>query len=78
MVEYKKESFELFKNLMDKIRQDTLVLLLNLRIAEDAIKPKSSEKIIDKNKKKLVEMNYASVVQIKNISIVAVLYLKYN
>ena len=36
---------------MDKIRQDTLVLLLNLRIAEDAIKPKSSEKIIDKNKK---------------------------
>ncbi len=53
LVEYKKESFELFKNLMDKIRQDTLVLLLNLRIAEDAIKPKTSEKIINKNKKKI-------------------------
>ena len=53
LVEYKKESFELFKNLMDKIRQDTLVLLLNLRIAEDAVKPKTGEKIINKNKKKI-------------------------
>jgi len=53
LVEYKKESFELFGNLMDKIRQDTLALLLNLRIAENAIKPKTSEKIINTNKKKI-------------------------
>ena len=53
LVEYKKESFELFENLMNKIRQDTLVLLLNLRIAEEGIKPKTSEKIVNTNKKKI-------------------------
>ena len=53
LVEYKKESFELFENLMDKIRQDTLVLLLNLRIAEGAIKPKASQKITNRDKKKI-------------------------
>ena len=32
LVEYKKECFELFEKLLEKIRQDTLMLLLNLRI----------------------------------------------
>ena len=32
LVEYKKECFELFEKLLEKIRQDTLILLLNLRI----------------------------------------------
>ena len=42
LIEYKKESFELFEKL-EKIRQDTIVLLLNLRIAEN---------IVDTEKKK--------------------------
>ena len=29
LVEYKKESFSLFENLLEKIRQDTIYLLLN-------------------------------------------------
>ena len=44
LVEYKKESFELFEKLLEKIRQDTLVLLLNLRIAEDIPKTKKNRK----------------------------------
>ena len=32
LVEYKKECFELFEKLLEKIRQDTLMLLFNLRI----------------------------------------------
>ena len=53
LVEYKKESFELFENLLEKIRQNTLVLLLNLRIAEDVVKPKPNKEMINKNKKKM-------------------------
>ena len=32
LVEYKKESFGLFENLLEKIRQDTIFLLLNIKI----------------------------------------------
>ena len=32
LVEYKKESFSLFENLLEKIRQDTIFLLLNIKI----------------------------------------------
>ena len=32
LVEYKKESFELFENLLEKIRQDTIYLLLNIKV----------------------------------------------
>ena len=53
LVEYKKESFELFENLLSKIRQETLVLLLNLRIAEDFVKPKLDKNIITEKKKKM-------------------------
>ena len=44
LVEYKKECFELFEKLLEKIRQDTLMLLLNLRIAEDIVKTKKNRK----------------------------------
>ena len=53
LVEYKKESFELFENLLSKIRHETLILLLNLRIAEDFVKPKLDKNIIFENKKKI-------------------------
>ena len=32
LVEYKKESFGLFENLLEKIRQDTIFLLLNIKV----------------------------------------------
>ena len=44
LVEYKKECFELFEKLLEKIRQDTLMLLLNLRIAEDIVQTKKKRK----------------------------------
>ena len=34
LIEYKKESFELFEKLLEKIRQDTILLLLNIKIAD--------------------------------------------
>ena len=41
LVEYKKESFELFEKLLEKIRQDTIYLLLNIKITtENEIKNK--------------------------------------
>ena len=32
LIEYKKESFQLFEKLLEKIRQDTLSILLNIKI----------------------------------------------
>ncbi len=34
LIEYKKETFALFENLLEKIRQDTITLLLNIRVKE--------------------------------------------
>ena len=53
LIEYKKESFELFEKLFEKIRQDTLVLLLNLRIAEDTDIPKKRMDPASTNKRKI-------------------------
>ena len=53
LIEYKKESFELFEKLFEKIRQDTLVLLLNLRIAEDTDIPKKRTDLASTNKRKI-------------------------
>ncbi len=53
LIEYKKESFELFEKLLEKIRQDTIVLLLNLKIADDISQPRQNTKEININKKKI-------------------------
>ena len=45
LVEYKKESFGLFENLLEKIRQDTIYLLLNIKVAnQNEIKNKKNQK----------------------------------
>ena len=36
LIEYKKESFELFEKLLEKIRQDTILLLLNIKITDQS------------------------------------------
>ena len=43
LIEYKKESFELFEKLLEKIRQDTLYLILNIKVT-------SQEEIKKENK----------------------------
>ena len=53
LIEYKKESFELFEKLLEKIRQDTIVLLLNIRIADDIEVAKQKEKITKSSQKKI-------------------------
>ena len=53
LVEYKKESYKLFENLLEKIRQDTLVLLLNLRIAEDSVQTKQNDEKVNTYRKKI-------------------------
>ncbi len=44
LTEYKKESFNLFENLLEKIRQDTIILLLNIKISNDRINEKHQVK----------------------------------
>ena len=53
LVEYKKESYKLFENLLEKIRQDTLVLLLNLKIAEDSVQTKQNDDKVNTYRKKI-------------------------
>ena len=53
--EYKKESFNLFKNLLDKIRFDVMTILFNLVIVEKPIE--NNEKIENKNTKKNIVNN---------------------
>ena len=44
LIEYKKESFELFEKLLEKIRQDTIYLLLNIKVAnQNQIKKKTTK-----------------------------------
>ena len=50
LVEYKKESYELFEKLLEKIRQDTILLLMNIKINDQnefQNKKKVSEKTND-------------------------------
>ena len=53
LVEYKKESFELFEKLLEKIRQDTIILLLNIKISEDEVETKKKERPKSIIKKKI-------------------------
>jgi preprotein translocase subunit SecA len=34
LVEYKKEAFDLFSNLLDKLKQDCITILMNLQVVE--------------------------------------------
>tara|TARA_B100000941_G_scaffold16818_1_gene10179 strand:+ start:1 stop:831 length:831 start_codon:yes stop_codon:yes gene_type:complete len=52
LIEYKKETFTLFEKLLDKIRQDTILLLINLKI-ENTNKKIKQDKKIEVNKKKI-------------------------
>ena len=40
LVEYKKEAFELFENLLNKLKLDYITILMNLRVIEKKKKKK--------------------------------------
>ena len=75
MVEYKKEAFDLFSNLLDKLKLDFVTILMNLKVVtEQKEETKNQWWIKLKVEKKLAEMNPVHVVLEKNLSIAVVLY----
>ena len=53
LIEYKKEAFELFENLLSKLKLDFLTILMNLKIV------KSSEKTVENVETNRLEPKYA-------------------
>ena len=54
LIEYKKEAFSLFQNLLMKLKTDLILIMMNLNIIENVdsikqVKPQFNEKKIDKN-----------------------------
>ena len=49
LVEYKKEAFELFSNLLEKLKLDYVTILMNLKVVVET-KPNDESKIVDKYK----------------------------
>ena len=66
LIEYKKESFELFEKLLEKIRQDTLAILLNIRIENNTKRPKKTINLKIKNSNFIINQ---SITIIKKICI---------
>ena len=44
MVEYKKEAFFLFENLLNKLKMDFVTILINLKIAQETAQEKVAQK----------------------------------
>ena len=47
LVEYKKEAFQLFSNLLEKLKLDFVTILMNLKVIEQSKEKKNLEKEID-------------------------------
>ena len=43
LIEYKKEAFDLFENLLAKLKLDFVTILLNLKVVETLSKPQQDE-----------------------------------
>ena len=43
LIEYKKEAFELFENLLDKLKLDYITLLMNLKVVEAPVENQTKE-----------------------------------
>jgi len=56
LVEYKKEAFELFEILLNKLRYDYLIILMNLKIIDSSIE-KKEQKIVNRNFEKKISRN---------------------
>ena len=55
LIEYKKEAFELFENLLIKLKSDYITVLMNLKFVEEPVK-KTENKLV-KNYEKKVSRN---------------------
>ena len=53
LVEYKKEAFVLFENLLKKLKTDLITVLFNLKIVDNANQENSSEKFKELSKNKI-------------------------
>ena len=51
LVEYKKEAFELFSNLLEKLKLDYVTILMNLKVVVESTQKKEGLNKIPKNKK---------------------------
>ena len=76
LVEYKKEAFILFENLLNKLKNRINYFLINLKIVENQEKDNNfsqeqNKKFKELSSKKLGGMNFVLVTQVKNINIVA-------
>ena len=50
LIEYKKEAFDLFENLLNKLKLDFITILMNLRVIEKIEKQNNNTNIIDNPK----------------------------
>ena len=50
LIEYKKEEFDLFENLLNKLKLDFITVLMNLRVIEKTEKQNNNTNIIDNPK----------------------------
>ena len=57
LIEYKKEAFLLFENLLNKLKTDLVTILLNLKIVEQQQEQIKSSEIISSNPKCLLNIN---------------------
>ncbi len=57
LIEYKKEAFELFENLLEKLKIDFITILMNLKIVEKPIEKVKNLKIEKKNTGKKMRRN---------------------
>ncbi len=57
LIEYKKEAFSLFKNLLNKLKTDLVTILLNLKIVEQTQEQKKTNETMSSNPKCLLRLN---------------------
>ena len=57
LIEYKKEAFLLFENLLNKLKTDLVTILLNLKIVEQQQEQIKSSEAISSNPKCLLSIN---------------------
>ena len=65
LAEFRREAFQLFENLLLKIKAETIKFLINTNIVVEDKKMNKQNKVILKKREKYLEMNLVHVVQVK-------------
>ena len=53
LVEYKREAFDLFKNLLQKLKRDLVAVLINLNVSHESVENKEKKEELINIKKKM-------------------------